>query len=89
MLWGAVLNVPAKVNKELVRLRERADTAEAKVDRMANARTRKRQEVAADKRSDAIQRYAAGEPVKNIARDLRRSERWVYEVIPENMKRRR
>lgn len=74
---------------------EKADTAEAladlraKVDRMANARTRKRQLTAGEKRAEALSRYAAGEPVKVIAADLRRTERWVYAVIPENMKRRR
>lgn len=58
-------------------------------DRVVNARTRKRQSTAADKRAEAIRRYLAGDLVKNIAKDLRRSERWVYETIPEDMKRRR
>lgn len=70
-------------------LRTELEKVRAEHDRVVNARTRKRQEVAADKRADAIRRYQAGELVKTIAMDLRRSERWVYEVIPADMKRRR
>jgi DNA-binding NarL/FixJ family response regulator len=69
--------------------RERHEATAAKLDQIVNARTRKRHEIAVAKRTEAIQRYAAGDTVKNIAADLRRSERWVYEVIPENMKQRR
>jgi hypothetical protein len=70
-------------------LRAELERVLAERERVFNARTRKRQETAADKRAEAIRRYQAGEPVKTIALDLRRSERWVYGVIPENMKRRR
>lgn len=89
MLWESVAVVPAKVSRAITDLARRATVAEAKVDRMANARTRKRQQTSEEKKADAIRRYQAGELVKNIAEDLRRSERWVYETIPENMKRRR
>lgn len=73
-----------------------ADTAgeyvaelETELDRIVNARTRKRQETSAEKTAEAIRRYEKGDLVKNIAKDLERGERWVYGVVPEKMKKRR
>ena len=72
-----------------VGLRAALDQVQAEHERVVNARTRKRQQTAAEKKAEAIRRYQANDLVKNIAADLQRSQRWVYEVIPKEMKRRR
>jgi hypothetical protein len=67
----------------------RSATLAAELDRIVNARTRARQAEAHDKRTEAIRLREAGEKVSHIARTLGRTERWVYDVLPENLKRRR
>ena len=81
-LFAAAWRDDGELRTELQRVR-------AEHERVVNARTRKRQDGAAEKRAEAIRRYADGDLVKVIAADLRRSERWVYDTIPKDMKRRR
>ena len=58
------------------------------LDRIKNGLTRKRQLEAAALAAEAIRRYEAGELVKNIAKDLGRKPRWVWQVVPDEMKTR-
>lgn len=66
-----------------------AQESKAELHRIVNARTVKRQATSRALRDEAERLRRAGEKIAYIARKLGRSERWVYEVLPKDLKQRR